>query len=501
MTTILLRFDKIGISVLKCEQDVLTKIPYFKTLLSSGMSETHTRTIDLFEEDVEVVRKYLFQTGEWIEFRDLCDLLLLADKWLDETKFERLFNLWYTKLTTEPDINLRIAFEMCVSLQNAVSNTVGSPLKTILTCVCLSLSKNYQLCWCETEDEFDFVLQMNIGHIPKLYLLAKMCKMNESKDISRTKLKMWLRRIDLKSIIGNTGSHTLDIPKILGMISKTKNPNLSALILKHMSSVYSIVEKQYDFDVVVDSESFESSKLSFMNFEKIEFYPDQDCHSKVSYFQIKTTYNGCSSCAFKIRNIPMKFTKQDLTTGSARFILNLDVPEHKTLASQLTNMYDLSIQNIKDQTKIIRQHIKYFDFQVDWYKNPVRNPTDRETGKILQSSILSVYSKVKTESRRGLTTRLLDYKTGMSYTLDELNQQRFTCVEGVITVYIYICSQNKPIFIVNLRKAYIQLADIPKMDSSEQKIDSGHISKIPDLPSSMPTLPPSTQFQLFKRDE
>ena len=460
---ITLRFDTAGILVLTYQLEQLCSIPYFKTLLTSSFVESHTKTIDLFDEGIDVVKQYIeSRVSSETPFYDICNLLVLADKWLDVTRFKSMFDIWNAQL----DDNLNIALSFCCSLNDAPR---GSPLKSLIYRFEQALNKKnskYEDCDCKEPDVLEFLLNLKLDPAKKIYFIAKCCQADHDKQL----VKSWLKQIDFKTISSD--------PKLFKMIYKSQNPTLLSYTVKHISSMFTTVKRHYNFDKVIELPSFNIDKLTFRTIEQRIAMTDES-RNEVRYHQLTTRYEGCPNWSLKFENVPMKFNLNystapgPPTVGTAAFLLSLDNANHQTLIDILTNMFTAASNELYQQRSIGPRTLQCYDPKnPEWvgFKSPIcgLQEYDRGTGRLknIQTDLVYVYSKVKTVSSRGLTTEIINHKTGKVYTLDDLSQiRRFNCVEGVLTTYVYI--ESKIFFIVNLRKAYIE----PLGDDIKENVD------------------------------
>ncbi len=107
---------------IRSERALLIKIPFFERLLNSEMKEKKTGIIEISENRVDIENylkylswKYNSTTEPNFEFVELCQLIRLADMWLDKENLKYFVQQW-SKNINRSTFNLALEFYCSMNL-------------------------------------------------------------------------------------------------------------------------------------------------------------------------------------------------------------------------------------------------------------------------------------------------------------------------------------------------------------------------------------------------
>ena len=444
-----LRFDAMSMTTLNCQRKILLEIPYFRGLMTTDMKEQKTGTIDLVDDDCTIVGKYLniVQVGQLNEnFHDLCNLLVLADKWLDEVRFKLFYTSWCQQLNAG---TIGIAVEFCVTFKNLF--VPGSPMKSLLSPLCQCLNTNFKDLTSTSVSGLEFLLDLTgLDQLQKLYFICTFAE-----DYPRSPLKSYFRMLDMAAILKNRCNVLL--PKLLKRISRSQNVELMGIVLGAFATQYRLAAREYDFERVVEPAEFDLTKFSFGPVET-KMVPN----ASSSYQQIRTMYDGHFEWCLKLSDAELRFSRFGTgaeTEAPMSALITLKSTQHSEFITVMDKIYNSTLNEVfRLRTELRMRHINTpTDIELgNRFKNPVRSWLDKH-GNDNRPGTKYLACKVKQSSSRGLMTKLVDCHTGVEYSHEEAYKiNKFRCTECAISMYVYSGPGGHLYFICNLRKIYLE---------------------------------------------
>ena len=448
------------INRIECKKHLLIMVPFFERLLDNEMKENKTGVIEIRDQlyaDIENYIKHLnwkynLNPKPQYNFVELCQLIRLADMWLDQENLNFFLSQWVQNIDSQTIID---ALEL--------SNYINLPnnIQELLSDV---IERNFKGIDYEMMQKNHLKQMIELKSLPnmiKFYILVSYLIKHQDINVSQ-----YFDSFSIANSISNNNSSILS--ELLGLLSNSNHLELLQLVMKEIAKSKEITKRTYDFDRIIDYRQFEIDKFGFnstsfkyFGFDTID--PYIKCRSlyentKRWVLQIPTLNGAVKLCSisemhhdynYKL-NYPFHYRNDKIY--QVKFTLDLQQTEHQKFLTVLDQMQQKILQTVNNNKNefSLSQSCEYRRVSPESFlANIYYQKKDRKTGKIINFPILYPRCILKPDC----ANNLIDNNSGQPINLDKAH--KFIFHESIISLYLFTPRNDDIIPVIILEKAYV----------------------------------------------